>query len=438
METTVEVDSRAEALAAARAAHRAELVATAAQLRWAADWAAMHSVDSLDHAAASAVFGDTVIPVAGPGAPLVGEFCVAELAAALALPTEQGRWLIGEALELRHRLPRLWGRVMRHDLPAWRARRIARRTIDLTADAASFVDVQIAHVAHRVGPSVVDRLVDEALARFMPETADQRRQEAADGRHFTVDHRQLSFAGTSRVYGELDLADALDLDAAVTARARVLEQLGCEDGLDARRAAAIGEIARADLTLDLPSPTPDDPGSAPGQRPARGTRETVLYLHLSADAVAGESVVGRVENTGDLVTADQVRDWCGNPFAKVVVKPVIDLDEHIHVASYEVSDRLAEHTHLRDATCVFPWCSRPARRCDKDHVVPHSEGGTTCSCNVAPLCRRHHRLKTHAVGWSYTVLDPGTYLWASPHGYRFLRDHTGTRDISEDPPPRPG
>ena len=311
METAAEVDSRVEVLTAVRAARQAELVATAAQLRFAADWAAMHSVDCLDHAAASAVFGDTVIPVAGPGAPLVGEFCVAELAAALGLPTEHGRWLLGEALELKHRLRRLWARVMRHELPAWRARRIARRTMELTLDAASFVDAQIAHVAHRVGPAVVDRLIDEAIARFMPETATQEAIQAADTRSFVIDHRQVSFAGTSRVYGELDLADALDLDAAVTARASHLKELGSALGRDARRAAAVGEIARADLTLDLPTPGPAPaPAPAPDeqehtheQRTVRGTRQTVLYLHLSADALADRTVVGRVENTGDLVTA---------------------------------------------------------------------------------------------------------------------------------------
>src|SRR5687768_11738156 len=128
MKATADLDSRAGVLAAARAARTDEMVAAADQLALAADWAAMHSVDSLDQAAAFGVFGENVVPVAGPGAPLVGEFCVAELAAALGLPTEHGRWLIGEAVELKHRLPRLWGRVMRHDLPAWRARRIARRT----------------------------------------------------------------------------------------------------------------------------------------------------------------------------------------------------------------------------------------------------------------------------------------------------------------------
>jgi len=87
---------------------------------------------------------------------------------------------------------------------------------------------------------------------------------------------------------------------------------------------------------------------------------------------------------------------------------------------------------------VFPWCTRAARRCDKDHVIPHSAGGTTCSCNLAPLCRRHHRLKTHAPGWSYTKLDPTTYLWTSPHGYQFLHTTQGTTDVSRDNQDRAG
>jgi hypothetical protein len=32
------------------------------------------------------------------------------------------------------------------------------------------------------------------------------------------------------------------------------------------------------------------------------------------------------------------------------------------------------------------------------------------------------------------VVDPGTYVWTSPHGYQFLRDPIGTLDISTDRP----
>lgn len=109
----------------------------------------------------------------------------------------------------------------------------------------------------------------------------------------------------------------------------------------------------------------------------------------------------------------------------------------MHVEAYEVPERLAEHTRLRDHSCVFPWCTRPARAADSDHVVPHQRGGPTCSCNRAPLCRRHHRTKTHA-HWSYTVISPGTFLWSSPHGYQFFHDHTGTHDVSVGRPSPPG
>jgi hypothetical protein len=30
------------------------------------------------------------------------------------------------------------------------------------------------------------------------------------------------------------------------------------------------------------------------------------------------------------------------------------------------------------------------------------------------------------------VIEPGSYLWSSPHGYQFLRDHRGTTDVTHD------
>ncbi len=86
----------------------------------------------------------------------------------------------------------------------------------------------------------------------------------------------------------------------------------------------------------------------------------------------------------------------------------------------------------RDRTCVYPWCTRPAARCDAEHRDPWPTGPTVTE-NLAPLCRRHHRLKTHH-GWSYTTLTPGLYLWRSPLGRRYLRSPAGTHDL--DPPDR--
>ena len=85
----------------------------------------------------------------------------------------------------------------------------------------------------------------------MPETAEETRRRAADGRHFTIDHDQVSFAGTSLVYGELDLADALDLDQAIRGIADQLKDLGSTEPLDVRRSVAAGDLARRQLALDL-------------------------------------------------------------------------------------------------------------------------------------------------------------------------------------------
>ncbi len=106
---------------------------------------------------------------------------------------------------------------------------------------------------------------------------------------------------------------------------------------------------------------------------------------------------------------------------------MIDLADHLHVGSYESTGDLREQTILRDQTCVFPRCTRPARACDHEHCVPWPQG-LTCSANQAPMCRRHHRHKTH-LGWSYETLTPGVYLWTSPHGLKTLRMPEGTFDV---------
>ena len=125
--------------------------------------------------------------------------------------------------------------------------------------------------------------------------------------------------------------------------------------------------------------------------------------------------------------------------AKVTVKPVIDLHNAQSVDGYAIPARIAERVHLRDRTCVFPWCHRPARSCDLDHVVPYDPAGPpgqTSTVNLACLCRLHHRMKTHG-GWTYTIVEPGAYLWRSPYGYAYLRDSGGTTDLTPPPTPSP-
>ena len=108
--------------------------AEAELLQAAVVWAEQHPAESLEAAEVlrtsgyAGGFGDTAVPLAGPGAPLVAEFSIAEFAAAVGLSTEAGKRYVGHALELRYRLPRLWKRVTSGDLPAWKARRVADRS----------------------------------------------------------------------------------------------------------------------------------------------------------------------------------------------------------------------------------------------------------------------------------------------------------------------
>jgi len=99
------------------------------------------------------------------------------------------------------------------------------------------------------------------------------------------------------------------------------------------------------------------------------------------------------------------------------------------VNAYEIPDRIREAVILRDHHCVFPNCTRPARSCDLDHITPYDPGGPpgqTSTDNLAPLCRRHHRAKTHS-RWRYESTSPGSYTWTTPSGTTVIRDHTGTR-----------
>ena len=303
----------------------------------------------------------------------------------------------------------------------------------MSQEAAAFVDAQVAPFAHRIGLAALERLIAEAIARFMPDKAAEDAEKSADSRHFTIDHQQVSFGGTSQLTGELDLADALDLDAAVAKGAQQLLALGSTDSLDVRRSIAAGQIARNQLALDL-----DDRKDEAASAPPAADRSRVRWCCTCTSPTPRSPGPKRVAGAG--AGREQAPDphrrpdphLVRQPDTEVIVKPVIDLNEHIHVEGYEVPDRLREQVTLRDHTCVFPWCTRSARKMDADHVIPYAEGGTTSSDNIAPLCRRHHRLKTHSA-WTYTMLEPGSFLWSSPHGYQFLRDHHGTLDVSRDP-----
>ncbi len=83
-------------------------------------------------------------------------------------------------------------------------------------------------------------------------------------------------------------------------------------------------------------------------------------------------------------------------------------------ARYVAPPNLVHLIRVRQRTCCSPGCRRAAVRCDVDHTIPFDQGGRTCECNLAPLCRRHHRAK-QAPGWQLSQDRPGQMTWRLPH-----------------------
>ena len=453
-----------ELLAAARREQAAARRAEVGLLRCALQWAALHPAadggPDGPGATAAAVFLDAggVEPIAGQGCPGVAEFSVAEFGAELGLGTTAAKRLLGHAQELAHRLPRLWRRVLDGEVDPWRARRVAEATIHadprLTLEAAGWVDAQVAPFVGRVSQAQVERLVAAAVERFHLDTTTADRdapEENAAVLHVTLgDDGQHPDGGrataTIDVTATLRVPDALDLDHVLRAGAAELKALGSTAPLGARRAHALGHLARRQTALDLTAADHADHAAANSAKPpARPARRLDLHLHFAVDP-HGVSALGLLEQGQRLVRRDDVLTWLGDSLAEVRVLPVLDLNTELASSGYVPSPVLRRQVQLRDTTCVFPWCSRPARACDLDHVVPYTSPGTaapdpdpdpadedpepqTRSGNLATLCRSHHRLKTHNC-WRLESPSNGVFLWTSPHGHTYRRDSTGTTRLT--------
>ena len=92
------------------------------------------------------------------------------------------------------------------------------------------------------------------------------------------------------------------------------------------------------------------------------------------------------------------------------------VDRPPQVDRYRPSNPQHQFIWTRDRRCRMPGCTTRAAWADLDHVIPHACGGATSCENLCCLCRRHHRLKTHAPGWTTRLHPDGTYTVTTPTG----------------------
>jgi|GEM_PF-2822332 len=147
---------------------------------------------------------------------------------------------------------------------------------------------------------------------------------------------------------------------------------------------------------------PAAPGRTPGGGCVCGLDPANTTLPPGADVPHVQSL-GPIDQESAAVLLSLASTW-----DRVVTDPLTGAVVAFGRERYRPTPAQRRALGLRDRTCRFPGCRRPAHRCDPDHVIEFQHGGSTDLSNLASACRRHHRFKSLGL---YTVeLSPeGTF-----------------------------
>ena len=421
-------------------------------LRVAYRWAVLHDPERLDPAEAAKPGRERSRRYGGEGTAPVSEFAAAELGARIGRTTYAASRLIADAQDLRHRHPKLWGRVQAGEVRSSYARHVCERTRELSKAEAQHVDAEVAEAADgRIPWTRFEALVEGKVAAAAPELAAEKERRAREARFAKRLRGDKHGMGSFMI--RTDIASIERIDATVTALADRLtgmlpddpagtdgepsEEPGTTMGVDDRRVAAVmllvGGMDPAAAGLE---PLDDAILAAKGP-------QVDLVVHISGDAPAetdehGHAVprVARVEGHGP-VTDDWIRTVLG-PRASFTVRPVFDPAGQAPVDAYEIPARHRRAVRLLSPADCFPYSSSLSPHLDVDHTVPYDPHGPPAQSsigNYGPLSRQHHRIKTHG-RWQVQQPYSGIYVWRDPHGAYYLVDHTGTRRATHEQPAR--
>jgi len=400
-------------LASVVAARRTADESEADLLAYVVHFCDLHPVVNPDDEAATWVTVDPIFgpkdihPISGPGTPTVTVEAVHELTAALGISHGSGLNLVGQTLELRYRLPRLWALVQDLVLPAWQGKQVAEHTMTLSMEAAGFVDRHLAVAASRgtFKLGMVPGAVQLAVAQCDPEQAREVEEQQLAGRGVWFD--KADTAAVTYLSATLDTVQALALDETLSTLATTLGRLGDTASRDVRRATALGMLA--------------DPQAVP--RP-RSRREAGVV----GDALRAPRPHHRGRHRGERRVDDQ------DPGRRLAGphRPGPDPARpgpgpHRQRGSARPADLAARAGDPAGCDLCVPRLPhrRPtpgvATSTTSSRFDDTGPPGQTSPANLACLCRRHHNAKTHR-GWRYRRTAAG-YEWTSPLG----RTHTVPR-----------
>lgn len=418
-----------------------------------AEWARLNDAEHF-HPDTAVDGSEKLVRLGGEGTPQVAEFAPAAVGLKLGISSFTASMRMAESLDLAFRLPRCWRAVGDLRARADYARLLSRKTRELPAEQALFVDEQVhEYVDGRIGWSKFEQLIDVAVRRYDPEAA-KAREEAERTKQFVKKSRPHD--GMQGLFMYADVAVTTAVFARVTFLANALKDLGDDRAQDQRMVTAM-------LLLSTPTEAVRVLERAYWARTAAEPEQLVvdeskllptvlLFVHLYLDPATREpGDVVRVEDHGP-VSREWVRDVLGER-ARFRVQPVLDLAGQAPVESYEIPDRHRRAVQLMTPADTYPFASGASRSHQIDHTqewcpvcstAAAAGVASACRCggysgigNYGPLSTRHHRIKT----FRKDELDvqqpyPGVYVWRDADGEIYLRDCRGTRTIELHRGPR--
>jgi len=322
---------------------------------------------------------------------------VADLAVRLGVSEGSVRSHDANVHTLRTRMPRLWGEFRDGRILPANARTAAELAFTLPGgpDVSARFDAELAGPAEQLAPAPF-----RARARALRDRlcADSLAERAAAARATRGVWLEDDIDGMSWLSLRLPAATAHRAYAGIDAAARALLTVDDEE----RTLAQL----RADIAADLLT------GEGSTARVGVSVAVTVPVLTL----------LGRSEEPGTLdgygpIDAQTARELAAlaPSFTRLLVHPVSSAILDVDRTTYRVPADLKKWLAVRDRTCVFPGCGRPASGSDIDHTLAREHGGPTRANNLAHLCRHHHRLK-HQTRWRLQQSADQKLTWTSPTG----------------------